>query len=77
MDQVGWWDEKHIPLVMGSILDYSYQFGRDENGLYDDPDVEIEVKKVSLINTVFLCNICNCHLPSFIVPKEFEIYARG
>jgi hypothetical protein len=36
-----------------------------------NPDIEIEViKKVRLINTVFVCIICNCCLPSFLVPNQ-------
>jgi hypothetical protein len=48
LDQIGWWDEKHIPQIVGEVSDLNYHFGRNEHGVYD-PNVEIEtIKKVSL-----------------------------
>ena len=47
VEQIGWWDEKHIEQVVGELKKETYQFGIDEYGVYD-PDVEIEVvRKVS------------------------------
>lgn len=33
LHQIRWWDEKHIPQVVGEVLDEKYQFGNDENGI--------------------------------------------
>jgi hypothetical protein len=44
LHQIGWWDEKHIPQVCGEVNDITYQFGRDENGLYDE-DVKFELQE--------------------------------
>ena len=46
--QIAWWDEKHIKQVIGDFRDYTYQFGFDENGKYDQ-SIEIElVRRVSV-----------------------------
>jgi hypothetical protein len=48
LEQIGWWDEKHIPQVVGEVSDINYHFGRNEQGVYD-PSVDLEtVKKVSV-----------------------------
>jgi hypothetical protein len=44
LHQIGWWDEKHIPQVCGEVNDITYQFGCDENGLYDK-GVKIELQE--------------------------------
>ena len=47
LDQIAWWDEKHIVQVVGEHRDHTYQFGYDEYGKYSE-EVEIEVlRKVS------------------------------
>jgi hypothetical protein len=54
LDCIGWWDEKHIPQVCGEVNDITYQFGRDENGLYDE-DVKMELQD----KVRFYCNVFN------------------
>lgn len=47
IQQMGFWDEKHIEQVCGEHRDFTYQFGYDENGVYNE-QVEAEVfQKVS------------------------------
>jgi hypothetical protein len=49
LEQIAWWDEKHIPQVVGEINDNNYHFAKDENGIYD-PSAKLEVtQKVRLI----------------------------
>jgi hypothetical protein len=48
LEQIGWWDEKHIPQVVGEVSDVNYHFRRNKQGVYD-PSVELKtVKKVSV-----------------------------
>lgn len=78
LDQIGWWDEKHISQVVGCISDTNYHFGRDADGVYDhDADFEVEhkvskricdenneiIKKHSIFLPFFLFII-------FLVPKR-------
>jgi hypothetical protein len=44
LEQIGWWDEKHIPQVVGEISNTNYQFGRDDNGMYS-PTVDFEAER--------------------------------
>ena len=47
IEQVAFWDEKHIEQVCGEHRDFTYQFGYDEEGKYSQ-QVEVEVtRKVS------------------------------
>jgi hypothetical protein len=50
--QIGWWDEKHIPQVIGSKLEFNYQFGQDEYDVYDH-EREPEEKEVIRKNLKF------------------------
>jgi hypothetical protein len=48
LDQIGWWDEKHIPQVVGEVSDINYHFGHNKEGVYD-PTVDLKtIKKVSV-----------------------------
>jgi hypothetical protein len=52
LDQIGWWDEKHIPQVVGEVSDINYHFGRNEQGVYD-PTADLKtIKKVSVSKCV-------------------------
>jgi hypothetical protein len=50
--QIGWWDEKHIPQVIGSKNDVNYHFGRDSNDVYDH-ETEPDSKEVTRKNLKF------------------------
>jgi hypothetical protein len=49
LEQIAWWDEKHIPQVVGEISEQNYQFGRDNDEIYS-PTVDFDVEqKVSFV----------------------------
>lgn len=49
LNQVAFWDEIHMDVVIGQIMDECLTFACDENGVYSVDGVFIEEAKVSLI----------------------------
>ena len=74
MQQVGWWDEKHIKQVVGYLRDHCYQFAFDEDGLYS-PDIHYEiVKMVSYVMCIYINVIHKCVLTIIFIFSKTRFF---